>query len=102
MSDQSRGAANDDQLFKNTDEQERIYAPQQVPGATLPGEERDVGGTASQGAAQARGNDDERIVGADGDSGTVPIVGVRGDLSAAAPMPLPAATRDADLGDTQS
>lgn len=99
MSDRPTHAASGDALFKNTDEQERIYAPQQVPGTDLPGEERDVGGTAGQSTGQARadtGDRDDRVAGAEGNEATVPIVGVRPDVSAAAPMPLPA-TNDADL-----
>ena len=36
----------DDQLFKGMDEQERLYAPEQVPGAVVSDVELDQGGTA--------------------------------------------------------
>ncbi len=36
-------------LFENMDEQERLYAPEEVPDAELPPEEVDTGGTAASG-----------------------------------------------------
>jgi len=56
---------NNEPLFKNMDEQERIYAPEQVPGADIPAEEIDRGGDAGESAAQA-----------DRDDAGVPFVGV--------------------------
>jgi hypothetical protein len=41
VSDQPTNSG-DDRLFQNADEQERIYAPQQVPGARMPGTEADA------------------------------------------------------------
>lgn len=103
--DQGEGA---DQLFKDIDRQERMYAPQQVPGVALPGEERDVGGTAGRQSNQAGSDtsgqaaDAASVAGADGNRETVPIVGVRPDISAAAPMPLPATTGDSALDNDET
>jgi hypothetical protein len=36
----------DKPLFQNSDEQERIYAPEEVPGTDLPAQEVDASGTA--------------------------------------------------------
>ncbi len=51
MSNQAGNVQNDAPLFQTMDEQEQVYAPQQVPGAVLPGEELDRGGTAGTTAA---------------------------------------------------
>jgi hypothetical protein len=55
MSNQSRSTDQQggDQLFQNMDEQERVYAPEQVPGAVGPDAEVDQGGTAASGTANA-------------------------------------------------
>lgn len=113
MSDQPANAnTGGGQLFKKIDEQERIYAPEQVPGEVHDPDEVDAGGTAASGTAApaqegvgARadtGSHGETIAGADGDQGTVPVVGVRTDVSMANPMPLPATTDEHRLssGDT--
>jgi hypothetical protein len=44
---------NDDQLFKRMDEQERIFAPEQLPGNNLPSHEVDVDATAGSRSAIA-------------------------------------------------
>lgn len=85
-------------LFQNTDEQERMYAPQQVPGSNLPPEEQDSGGSAARGTALAddRGAAGDEgnagIAGADGDPGTMPVIPVRPDISVTTPVAVPAAT----------
>ena len=94
----------DQPLFQNTDDQERAYAPEQLPGTNLPDEEIDRGGTAGSGAAAAsRGGDvHERdsepgranIAGAEGDQRTAQVVAVRPDVSANTPVMTPAATGD--------
>lgn len=47
------GEQNNDQLFKNMDEQERIFAPEQVPGIDIPSHEVDAGGTAGSSSGVA-------------------------------------------------
>jgi hypothetical protein len=46
----------DKPLFENMDEQERVYAPEQVPGAVGPDAEVDQGGTAGSGTAVSTGD----------------------------------------------
>ncbi len=48
--DHAQGQGND-QLFKGIDEQERLYAPEEVPDTEVPAEEVDAGGTAASGTA---------------------------------------------------
>jgi hypothetical protein len=84
-------------LFQNMDEQERIYAPEQVPGTDIPAEERDRGGTAGESAA--RDDDAARpVIGAvrgaagisgssagstgTGGPGVVPVIPTRDELDA--------------------
>lgn len=87
MSDQlKQDNAGEGQLFKNTDEQERIYAPQQVPGALEAGAQHDAAGG-------------EQIAGAEGDQGTAPVVAVRPDISANTPVLLPATTEETTTDD---
>ena len=75
-------------LFQNIDEQEQVYAPQQLPGAIMPGDELDRGGTAGNTAA-------------DGPLPVTPVVPVRPDASANTPIIAPASSyRDVDDGDT--
>ncbi len=45
------------QLFQGLDEQERTYAPQEVPGETMPPTEVDQGGTAGEAAPAGTSND---------------------------------------------
>jgi hypothetical protein len=71
-------------LFQDMDEQERTYAPQEVPGATMPAEEVDRGGTAGQATAADAGDHE-------------PFVPVRPDTSINQPVVAPAGTyRDSD------
>ncbi len=88
----------DKPLFQGMDEKERELAPQQVPGAAMPPEERDVGGTAGQGTAHAAdaemheadtGAGQANIAGAEGDQRTAPVVAVRPDMSAHTPIMTP-------------
>ncbi len=55
MSDQpaNTGTEGGGHLFQGMDEQERIYAPEEVPGADLPDIEVDQGGTVGGGTAGA-------------------------------------------------
>jgi hypothetical protein len=72
-----------DRLFQNADEQERIYAPQQVPGNVR--DELDEHGTT------AADPDREAVIGAEGQY-TVPIVPAQTTPSAAnTPVPVTAA-----------
>jgi hypothetical protein len=57
---------NNEPLFQKMDEQERIYAPQEVPGEQIVAEERDRGSDAGESVAET-----ER-----GDEPAVPAVGV--------------------------
>lgn len=96
-------------LFQNTDEHEQVYAPQQVPGTTLPSEEIDRGGTAGAGTGIAAHADDTYaantttgpadIAGAEGDQRTVPVVAVRPSLDANYPGIATPARPDADQSD---
>lgn len=73
-----------DRLFKQMDEQERIYAPQQVPGGVDgPAEEVDTAGSAGAGTGQRDGAD-------------VGVVPVRPDTSINAPIPVPIIRHDHD------
>lgn len=98
-------------LFQNMDEQEQVYAPQQVPGATMPDAERDQGDSAGEAAAGAvatanlgAGNP-SGVTSASGPGTTdvgalTPVVPVRPDASATTPIITPASSyRDADAGD---
>ena len=100
MTDQERGSQGSEPLFRNMDEQERIYAPQQVPGGVNVDEEVDAGGTAGSGtAATARERGGSAIAGAEGDQRTTPVVPVRPDLSANVPIEVPATPDDRRLGE---
>ena len=58
MSDRSENTgAQGGQLFKNADEQERIYAPNQLPDNPLPSHEVDRGENAASGAGQGNAGD---------------------------------------------
>jgi hypothetical protein len=46
-------------LFQKQEEQERIYAPEQVPGSDIPETEQDRGGTAAESTAAASDQDDD-------------------------------------------
>ncbi len=87
MSSQSGSTQGGDSLFQNMDEQEQVYAPQQVPGADMPAAEVDQGGTAGNTFA-------------DGSLPVTPVVPVRPDASINTPIVAPTgSTRDADDGD---
>jgi hypothetical protein len=79
-------------LFQNMDEQEQIYAPEQVPGAVTDPNEVDAGGTAANSSAvSATGTadsdtDNNLVAGGDGSARTVPVVAVRPADSAAYPV----------------
>ena len=102
--------ADDEQpLFQNTDQQEQIYAPEQLPTAAMPVEEIDRGGTAGSGTAVAGHASDTHtsdiaagrtnVAGAEGDQQTTPIVGVRPDVSASTPIMMPATPDDRRLSE---
>lgn len=101
MSDQ-QNTKDEPPLFQNMDEQERVYAPQQVPGAVPEPSELDVDETAGSGAAiasQASGSHEPDtqpgrpyIAGAEGDQRTAPVVAVRPDVSSGTSVALPADT----------
>jgi hypothetical protein len=97
----------DQPLFQNTDDQERAYAPEQLPNANIPDEEIDRGGTAgSSTAAASREGDAEpgraNIAGAEGDQRTAPVVAVRPDVSANTPVMTPAAVDERRLNEDSS
>lgn len=79
MSDQQQKANKQggDRLFENMDEQERLYAPEQVPGATQPAHEVDEGGTAASNAAATSSDQ------------AVPARGVLPVAGSTAPFPVP-------------
>lgn len=89
-------------LFQNMDEQERVYAPQQVPGAVPQPTELDADETAGSGSAiagrasgsHASANEPGRanVAGAEGDQRTAPVVAVRPDVSSGTSVALPADT----------
>jgi hypothetical protein len=60
-------------LFENMDEQERIYAPEEVPNADLPAEEVDQGGTAAEGSAIASYEADQVTEPAESERGAAPV-----------------------------
>jgi hypothetical protein len=84
MSDrpETTGASGGDSLFKQMDEQERIYAPQEIPGGVPIPEEVDQRPTDS-----GRGQDNENIVG---------VIPVRPEPGMHTPLPVPTVTRDRD------
>lgn len=100
-SDNSNASNNNAPLFQGLDEKERIYAPEQVPNAVHAPNELDSDPTAgTSSAVGAAGSGDNNngpatIAGAEGSASTVPIVAVRPDVSANAPIiGLPATTDD--------
>ncbi len=80
MSDRPKDteAQGGEQLFKNMDEQERIYAPEEVPNTALPPEEVDEGGTAASGTAVP-----------ESDQRTVPVAGALPISGSTGPVPVP-------------
>lgn len=99
MSDRSESTGGQgDQLFKNMDEQERIYAPNQLPDQVMPAHEVDRGENAASGSGQ----------GSAGDIDTpVPVgLGTGGSAAAAAPASdefdpgMAREERDLQRGDT--
>ncbi len=87
-------------LFQNMDEREAVYAPQQVPGAAMPAEEVDQGGTAgATNAAGADPADRTPVVPAAGLAAAGLAAGPNAGLTAAAPaagLAVGAAALDAD------
>jgi len=85
MSDRAEqnDAPGGDRLFKNMDEQERIYAPQQVPGGVDVPAEVDNQGSAGTATGQRDGVD-------------VGVVPVRPDTGINAPLPVPIIRRNHD------
>ena len=83
MSDQQQktNAHDNDRLFENMDEQERLYAPEEVPGATQPPHEVDVGGTAASNTASTANN-----------QATGPADGVLPVAGSTNPFPVPVHT----------
>ncbi len=100
MSNQSGNAQNNMPLFQNMDEQEQVYAPQQVPGAAMPAEEVDQGATAgATNDAGAGPADHTPVVPAAGLAAAGLAAGPNVGLSAAAPAggaAIGAAALDAD------
>lgn len=94
MTDQSRDT-NNGPLFQEMDEQERTYAPQQVPGNDVPAPEVDQGGTA--GAASPTGA-------TDGDTVIVPGVPVYPTAGSGIQPAMPAVpvTDDESRNDTDT
>lgn len=99
MSDRSENTGGQGgQLFKNMDEQERIYAPNQLPDEVMPAHEVDRGESAASGTGQ----------GSDGDIDTpVPVgLGTGGSAAAATPASdefdpgMEREARDLQRGDT--
>lgn len=97
MSDQSHstGGGQDQPLFQHMDEQERMYAPDQVPGTGMPPNEidantgvTDAGGAGGTGAADRHGTDAPSL----GVMPAVPAGGVTGSSSgigSSAPLVVP-------------
>lgn len=111
MSNQNR-TQDDAPLFQNMDEQEAVYAPQQVPGSNIPNQELDQGGSAGEAAAGAvaaaniggvgnpGGVTSASGPGVSGVGAVTPVVPVRPDTSATTPIIAPSSSyRDADDGD---
>ena len=95
-------AASGGPLFQNLDEQERIYAPQQVPGGVDVPDEIDAGGTAGGSSATvAREGSGAAIAGAEGDQRTTTVVPVRPDMSANTPIEVPATPDERRLADDE-
>jgi hypothetical protein len=80
---QDMGTTGGDQLFKNMDEQEQIYAPQQIPGGVPVAGERDAQGSVNTGLEPLS----EHQVG---------FVPARLDPGINAPVPVPFVTHDDD------
>lgn len=72
-------------LFQNIDEQEAVYAPQQLPGNAMPGAEADQGGSAGELAAGAVAATNAGLVGNPGGVTTASGPGVSG-VGAVAPV----------------
>ena len=92
------GNAQDAPLFQNMDEQEAVYAPQQLPGSNIPNAERDQGGSAGEatdGALGAAAAINAGGVGNPGDVTSASGPGVSGVGAVAPVVPL----RDSDSRD---
>ena len=109
------GNTQDAPLFQNMDEQEAVYAPQQLPGSIIPTEELDQGGSAGEVAAGAvaaaniggvgnpGGVTSASGPGVSGVGAVTPVVPVRPDASVNTPLIAPAGSyRDTDDGDVTS
>jgi len=81
-------------LFQNVDEQEAVYAPQQLPGNNMPGIEVDQGGSVGEAAAGAVAATNAGLVGnpggvtsasgpgMSGAGAVAPVIPVRSNASA--------------------
>lgn len=112
MSNQPGNTQGSGSLFQNMDEQEAVYAPQQVPGSNIPSQELDQGASAGESAAGAvaaanvagvgnpGGVTSASGPGVSGVGAVTPVVPVRPDVSATTPIITPASSyRDRDDGD---
>ena len=79
MSDDARERTSDGPLFQNLDEQERIYAPQQVPGAARP---------AVDAATVDTDIDREAVVGSEGKY-EAPVIPAQSTIGTSQNMPVP-------------
>ncbi len=101
MSNQPGNTQNNAPLFQNMDEQEQVYAPQQVPGNNLPGAELDQGASGGDDTAMAAGAIAATNAGLVGNPGGVTSAsgpGVSGVGAVAPVVPL----RDDDSRDDSS
>lgn len=99
---------NDDRLFKQMDQQERMYAPEQVPGTQIPAVEADRASTAAGSGARASEDSDadpdrEAVLGSKG-TYHAPASQTQSSYAGTANMPVPPTalpdllTNDADRG----
>ena len=93
MSDQSSSAdaTNSGPLFQNMDEQERVFAPQQVPGAIRDTDEVDVDGTvggAIAGTDTSSNPDGEAVVGSEPGPSQTPVIPAQPSIVTST-MPIP-------------
>lgn len=92
------GNAQDAPLFQNMDEQEAVYAPQQMPGSNIPDIERDQGGSAGEAPAGALGVVAAANAGGVGNAGGVTSASGPGVSGVGAVVPV-VPLRDSDSGD---
>lgn len=88
MTDQpaNPGEQGGEQLFQGMDERERIYAPEEVPGADLPAEEVDQGGTAASGSAVASYEGEQVSEPAEDERGAAPVATRHPDAGGMVPI----------------